>query len=87
MKISIDEAYNRFKGKGGNPESESILNDSNGNKQEGIVYFWSNKCDIAKIIDKCGKAIKSCEVVGDGIQFTIERRAFRGMHGAFKKIK
>ncbi len=84
--LTLDDAYNMLKGKGGDIESESILNDSNFDKKNNTVSFWSNKGDAAKVIERCRNSIISFQVMGDGIQLTIDRKAFRGMACAFRKI-
>ena len=82
---TIDEILNLFKGKGGDPESESVLLDSNHDKKDGFVSFYSNKSDAAKVIERCKEGIISFELIGDGVQLKIDRKWFRGMVFAFKK--
>lgn len=84
-KINLDDVIKQFKGKGGDPEAESILNDSNSDKKEGYVSFWSNKSDAAKVIERCKNSIINCEVIGDGVQLTIDRKAFRGLVYCFRR--
>lgn len=84
--LTLDDVLEQFKGKGGNPEAESILNDSNFDKKEGTVSFWSNKADAAKVIERCRNSIISFMMVGCGVQLTIDRKAFRGAHCAFRKV-
>ncbi len=86
-KPSIDEILASFKGKGGNPESESIIVDSNHDKKEGFVSVWSNKADAAKIIERCRNSIKDYYLLGDGVQLVIDRKAFRGILCAFRQVK
>ena len=86
-KESLDEVMEKFKGKGGNPESETVLIDSNLDKIDGFVSVWSNKADAAKIIARCKNNIKSYRTVGNGIQLEIDRRAFRGIVYAFRGTK
>ena len=86
MNKTLDELAAEYKGKG-STESESVLIDSNGDKKEGYVSFWSNKSDATKIILRCKKSIIKCEEVGDGVQLTIDRKAFRGMVYAFRSVK
>lgn len=83
--MDLQEIKNRFAGKGG-IESESVLCDNNFDRDEGVVSFWSNKGDLAKVIDRCGSMIKRISPVGNGFQLFIDRKAFRGIHCAFKKI-
>lgn len=82
--ISLDEILELYKGKGGNPESESVLVDSNLDKKAGFVSVWSNKNDAAKIISRCRDSIVFFEMVGDGVQLHIDRKAFRGMVYCFR---
>jgi hypothetical protein len=86
-KPSLDEIAAMFKGKGGNEESESILNDSNMDKKDGIVSVWSNKADAAKIIERCKGGIKNYELCGGGIKLDIDRKLFRGLWCAFRSGK
>ena len=86
-KITLDELYAMYKGKGGGPESESIIIDSNIDRKDGYVSIWSNKGDVAKIIERCKKDIISFEYKGDGVNFNINRKAFRGVHCAFRRTK
>lgn len=86
-KPTLDEIIVMFSGKGGNPDAESVLVDNNTDKKEdGTVSFWSNKNDAAKVIKRCKNAIKRYELVGDGIQLTIDRRAFRGILYSFRSV-
>jgi hypothetical protein len=84
---SLDELRVLFKGKGGGPESESHVLDSNMDKKDDFVYVWSDKADVTKIIDRCRNSIIDYSVLGTGIQFKIKREAFRGIHCAFRRIK
>lgn len=84
---TIEQIYENFKGKGGHPESETILNDNNSDKKDGFVVLWSNKVDAAKIIERCKADIISFKMVGDGVQLQVARKAFRGVHCAFRKSK
>ena len=60
--LTIDEIHDLFKGKGGDDESETILNDTNFDKKNGSVFVYSNKSDAAKIIKRCKKGIKSFKI-------------------------
>jgi len=86
-KPTLEEVHEMFKGKGGNEESETILNDSNIEKKEGYVSVWSNKADAAKIIERCKNSIRSFQLVSGGVQLEIDRRAFRGIICSFRRIK
>ena len=80
-KPSLEEVAKHFKGLGGGPEGESHVIDANSDKKEGFVYVYSTKADAAKIIDRCGDAIV------DYVQLKIDRKAFRGIHCAFRNVK
>ena len=87
-KPSLQEVRDYFKGKGGGPEGESHVIDANADKKEGFVYVYSTKTDAAKIIDRCGDAILDYSFLdSQGVQLKIDRKAFRGIHCAFRKVK
>mgnify|MGYP001582756570 CR=1 FL=1 len=83
----FEEIANLFRGKGGNEEAESLINDCNSDKKDGYVTVWSNKSDAAKIIDRCKNDIQEIIPQGDGVQIVINRRAFRGIACAFRSNK
>lgn len=83
---NFKEIADTFHGKGGGPESESHLNDSVADRREGFVSVWSDKNDVAKIINRCGDKILSATPMGGGVQIKICTSAFRGIEYAFKKI-
>jgi len=87
-KPSLNEVRNYFKGKGGGPEGESHIIDANADKKEGFVYVYSTKTDAAKIIDRCGAAVVDYSFLDKrGVQLKIDRKAFRGIHCAFRNVK
>jgi len=87
-KPTLDEVKAHFKGKGGGPEGESHIIDANADKKEGFVWVYSTKADAAKIIDRCGDAIIDYSFLdARGVQFKIDRKAFRGIHCAFRNVK
>lgn len=85
---SLDEVYSLFKGKGGGVDAESIVNDSK--HDPNTVSVWSCTHVIAKLIERCKKDIVSYDVIFDlegnphGCQLEIDRKAFRGVHYAFR---
>ena len=84
---NIDDVYLIFKGRGGSPEAESIVNDSKFDKD--FVTIWSSKHDIAKIIERCRNSILDWKVSYEndkivGCELKIKRSAFRGSYYAFK---
>ena len=86
-KPTLKEIASHFKGKGGGPESESHIVDCNADKKDGFVWVYSNKADATKIIDRCGPAILDYRFLDSGVQLQIDRKAFRGIHCAFRNIK
>ena len=87
-KPTLKEIASHFKGKGGGPEGESHIIDANADKKEGFVYVYSTKADAAKIIDRCGDAVLEYSFLDKrGVQLKIDRKAFRGIHCAFRKVK
>ena len=86
-KPTLKEIAAHFKGKGGGPESESHILDCNADKKQGSVWVYSNKADATKIIERCGPAILDYRFLDSGIQLQIDRKAFRGIHCAFRNIK
>jgi|TARA_R110002020_G_scaffold72542_1_gene186617 hypothetical protein len=87
-KPSLEEVAKHFKGLGGGPEGESHVIDANSDKKEGFVYVYSTKADAAKIIDRCGDAIVDYSFLDSrGVQLKIDRKAFRGIHCAFRNVK
>jgi len=86
-KPSLVEVKKHFKGKGGGPEAESHIIDANADKKEDFVWFYSNKADAAKVIERCEKDIIDYSFLDSGIQLKIARKAFRGMQFAFRKTK
>jgi len=87
MQSRIDEVIERFKGKGGDEEAETILVDNNADKRAGLVTVWGCNHNIAKVAMRCRKAIVECRVDESGASLTIERRAFRGVVCAFRNVK
>ena len=87
-KPSLNEIKSYFKGKGGGPEGESHIHDANADKKDGFVWVYSTKADAAKIIDRCENAILDYNFLDkNGIQLKIDRKAFRGIHCAFRNVK
>ena len=87
-KPTLKETATYYKGKGGGPEGESHIIDANADKKEGFVWVYSTKADAAKIIDRCGDAILDYSFLdAQGVQLKIDRKAFRGIHCAFRNVK
>jgi len=88
QKPTLKEIASYYKGKGGGPEGESHIIDANADKKEGFVWVYSTKADAAKIIDRCGDAILDYSFLdAQGVQLKIDRKAFRGIHCAFRNVK
>ena len=88
QKPTLKEIASYYKGKGGGPEGESHIIEANADKKEGFVWVYSTKADAAKIIDRCGDAILDYSFLdAQGVQLKIDRKAFRGIHCAFRNVK
>ena len=84
----LKETAARFKGKGGGPESENTIVDSKiDRKEDGTVSVWAMGGTVAKIINRCNRAIKYMRVEEEGVSFYIDKSAFRGVTYAFKVVK
>jgi hypothetical protein len=87
-KPTLDEVKDHFKGKAGGPEGESHIIDANADKKDGFVWVYSTNKDAAKIIDRCGAAVLDYDFLDRrGVQLKIDRKAFRGIHCAFRNVK
>ena len=81
----LKQIAERWKGKSGGPEAETTIADSKLDKS--CVHVWSCTSDVAKIIDRCGTAIKRITEDEEVVSFEIDRSAFRGAPYAFKVLK
>jgi hypothetical protein len=84
---TLAEVKQHFKGKGGGPEAESHIIDANADRKEDFVWFYSNKSDASKVIERCENDILGYSFLDSGIQLKIARKAFRGLEYAFRKNK
>lgn len=77
---------NKFKGKGGPPDSESSIIDS---KDIDTIDIFAMASLAAKIADRCWPAIKEARITStnDGVVFKIDRKYFRGLEYCFKVMK
>ena len=83
--MTIDELIERYKGKQGDDETESILIDNNFDKRyENVVRVWAMAADVSKIAERCRNSIVSFHEKGGGVDFVIDRKAFRGVVYAFR---
>ena len=86
--MTIDELIKKYKNKKGDEESETIICDNNMDKRvDNTVSVWAMASDVAKIAERCRNAIVSFEERGNGVDFKIHRKAFRGAVYAFRKVK
>lgn len=85
-KKTLKEVREQYHGKGGDSESESILVAANADKRDGFVTIWSDNNDISKILDRCSTMVLEYTEQGGGYAIKIDRKAFRGLSFAFKKI-
>ena len=85
------EIYNKiiekYKGKAGGPESESILIDNKEESKSGLIEIYATGKLAAKIAQRCWPAITKVRFEGEACFITIKRTAFRGIHTAFKIVK
>ncbi len=91
MKVkTIDELIEKYRRKKGDEESESIIIDNNGDKKhEGFVRVWAMASDVAKVADRCRNSIVWWKEEADhgGCHFHIDKKAFRGVVYAFRRLK
>ena len=81
------EIIEKYKGKGGGPESESILIDNKEESKSGLIEVYATGKTAAKIAERCWPAITKVRFEGEACFLTIKRTAFRGIHTSFKIIK
>ena len=75
--MTIEELIGKCKGKQGDDETESIL-------IENVVRVWAMAADVSKIAERCRNSIVSFHEKGGGVDFVIDRKAFRGVVYAFR---
>ena len=79
----------KFGGKRVDDAQETILNPNGCELVDGYVSFYSTMSDVAKVIQRTAKAIKSMKITYDGdknitgVDFLIEKDAFRASTFAF----
>lgn len=90
MQQQFPELVKFYSGTGWGEEDESILNSYGFEfKKDKEVSFYSTNGDIAKIINRCAKAIKRMRINTfpdgeiSGVDFMISRDAFRNSVNAF----
>lgn len=83
---TLKQVRELYHGKSGDIESESILVDANADKKDGFITIWSDNNDIAKILDRCSSMVLEYKEQGGGYSIKINRKAFRGLSYAFKRV-
>ncbi len=83
--MTINELIKKYKNKKGDDETESILIDNNSDrKYDNVVRVWAMASDVSRIAERCRNSIVSFSEKGDGVDFIIDRKAFRGVVYAFR---
>mgnify|MGYP003154245377 FL=1 len=82
-----DKIIEKYKGKAGGPESESILIDNKEEARSGTIEVYACGKLAAKIAERCWPAITKVRFEGEACFLTIKRTAFRGIHTSFKIVK
>tara|TARA_R100000234_G_scaffold104309_1_gene74076 strand:- start:94 stop:351 length:258 start_codon:yes stop_codon:yes gene_type:complete len=83
--MTINELIKKYKNKKGDDETESILIDNNSDrKYDNVVRVWAMASDVSRIAERCRNSIISFSEKGDGVDFVIDRKAFRGVVYAFR---
>ena len=77
----------RFKGKGGDSDSESAINAHKQDLQDGFVWFSSDNSDITNLITRSGKNIIELRDNGDSVIIKMDKKGFRSCYHAFKVAK
>ena len=77
----------RFKGKGGDADSESAINAHKQDIQDGYVWFSSDNSDITNLISRSGKNILELRDGGDFVIIKMDKKGFRSCCHAFKVAK
>jgi len=77
----------RFKGKGGDADSESAINAHKQDIQDGFVWFSSDNSDVTNLITRSGKNIIELTDNGDCVIIKMDKKGFRSCCHAFKVAK
>ena len=90
MEQQFPKLVKHFSGSGWGEEDETTLNSCGVEfKKDKVVSFYSTNSDIAKIINRCSKAIRKIRInsfpdgVINGVEFLISKDAFRSSINAF----
>lgn len=84
FKAKMKEVTERFAGKAGDEESETIFVINKLDMQDGYVTVSSSNKDIAKLCERLGNHIMSIIDYNETVQLKISRMAMRGIQYAFK---
>lgn len=84
FKSKLEDVTNRFRGKSGDPESETIICLNKQDLTDGYVTLGSSNKDITNIIERCPSAIISILDQGETVQLKVSKRVFRGAQYIFK---
>jgi hypothetical protein len=77
----------RFKGRGGGPDSESAVNAQKQDLQDGFVTFWSDNSDITNLINRSANYILELNDHEETVSMKIDKKGFRSCCHAFKLSK
>ena len=90
MEQQFPELVKHYSGSGWGEEDETQLNSYGFEfKKDKVVSFYSTNGDVAKIINRCAKAIKKIRINSfpdgeiSGVEFIISKDAFRSSITAF----
>tara|TARA_E500000178_G_C16528395_1_gene533311 strand:- start:4 stop:273 length:270 start_codon:yes stop_codon:yes gene_type:complete len=75
----------KFKGKGGDPYSESSMHDGKMDKDHVSLFAMASLA--AKIAERCWPAVLEARVEDHAVWYKIDRKYFRGLEYAFKVLK
>ncbi len=84
FKAKLKEVSDRFAGKAGDEESETIFVINKLDLQDGYVTVSSSNKDITKLCERLGNHIMSIIDCNETVQLKISRLAMRGIQYAFK---
>jgi hypothetical protein len=83
----LAEIKERFHQKGGNEDSETVLNWNKQDYKEGFVSIWTDNKDAALLIKRSSTYIRSIKDHGDSVEIVVDKIGFRSSVNAFKVSK